>query len=1334
MPIDVTKNSLKTLEKVTNKPKKCCNAESENPQIQLGVDTKEKQNKASTKEYAVGQFQGNAESENVETQVFDNLEKQNEPDTNESPTSKYAGGQFQGYTESGKRDATSSIEAIKETVTRNTNAAESIEVIEQLQTIENVNATESIKPREVKIEELESTDLISGKRDAISSIKATKETVTRNTDATASVEVSEQLQTTDNANLTEPIEPREVKIEELESTELISGKRDAISSIEAIKETVTRKTEAAELIEVIEHFPSNKNAESTAYILETKVKTDQLESNESVIGKADVIASIEATEVKIEQLESIELISEKHDATSSIEATKETVTRNTDATASIEVSEQLQTTDNDNLTESIEPRVVKIEELESTDSILGKRDATSSIKATKKTVTRNADAAESIEVIEHLLSNKNAESTAYIQATKVKTDQLESIETVIGKADAIEVTEVKIDLLDVTSLMDATKETVTRNTDAFPSIKVIRQLQTIHNAKASASIEATKVKIDQLESTELISEKHDATSSIEAPKETVTRNTDATASIELIKQLQTIQNANATESIVPSKMKIEKLESTDLISEKSNAISSIEATKETATRNTDASDSIVVIEHFPLNKNDDTIAYIQATKVKVEQLESTASVIGNPNTIASIKVKTEQLHSTEIVTGNCDATASVEVIEQLQPNENANATASIEPVEVKIEELESTKLILGKPDATSSIEASKETVTENSDASESIKVIEQLQKTENADATVSNEPIKVKIEELQATESVTGITGATATTEATKEKTNQLQYTETVTGNSNANTSIEAIKPLQSTESSEATTSNEPNEVNVKQLTETLTRNDVGLPNNLAEVTQKPKGQLKTETKISQNKVDKGENQGSNLNKKEVFRAPRYLQMTWGEKRRFKEALTSGYTRKEAIQIAKTPNVADVFSDKKQPNEKTEAKLLVDKNKTVKQSDPQTDRSGRKTLGQCLDKSDAKTPNVTEEVFSDKKQPSEKTETKLLVDKNKTVKQSDLQSDRSGSKTLGRCLNKTDAKKTTNVAAVLSDKKPSNEKTGAKVFKDKNRTVELSDPQTDKSGSKTLGECLKKTEVCTGRPFVKKALKNRLRRDQAVEVAMFSYNKQTNHTRTADDVAPLEKKLKLANTNTSSNTSNVNKNRINNLLSRDQDVAKISYDKKDNTKRVGFDEHKVSDITSNVSKTRINVGLTRELEFSCTKKGTTKHVLDDEYEAPSAKKLKPSNSNNSNEKHKNSGTNKNSRLIRGYFPLSRKYSSEKILYIIAAQNKLNTRLWKIIRRKDDVGFIQLILDIDDNSWNQLVKMKGEIFYRFSLLKLMIFKFNKTENFGIPPPPELLPQI
>ncbi|XP_017076395.2 uncharacterized protein LOC108111437 [Drosophila eugracilis] len=104
-------------------------------------------------------------------------------------------------------------------------------------------------------------------------------------------------------------------------------------------------------------------------------------------------------------------------------------------------------------------------------------------------------------------------------------------------------------------------------------------------------------------------------------------------------------------------------------------------------------------------------------------------------------------------------------------------------------------------------------------------------------------------------------------------------------------------------------------------------------------------------------------------------------------------------------------------------------------------------------------------------------------------------------------------------------------------------------------------------------------------------------------------------------------------------------------------------------------------------------------------------------------------------------VVCGYFPDSLSTSNEKVLEIIAAQNAISTAEWRVMNRLTQGDYLQLVLTVDNESHQTLVKMNGIISYRFGSLKLSIKSssvrksvLDEEEEPSNEAPPEETPQV
>ncbi|XP_044251475.1 uncharacterized protein [Drosophila takahashii] len=74
-------------------------------------------------------------------------------------------------------------------------------------------------------------------------------------------------------------------------------------------------------------------------------------------------------------------------------------------------------------------------------------------------------------------------------------------------------------------------------------------------------------------------------------------------------------------------------------------------------------------------------------------------------------------------------------------------------------------------------------------------------------------------------------------------------------------------------------------------------------------------------------------------------------------------------------------------------------------------------------------------------------------------------------------------------------------------------------------------------------------------------------------------------------------------------------------------------------------------------------------------------------------------------------VVRGYFPDSLTTSNKKVLDIIEAQNSVSTAEWRVMNRLTQGDLLHLVMAVDNESHRKLVKIGGNISYRFGHVKL-----------------------
>ncbi|KAH8362883.1 hypothetical protein KR084_002256 [Drosophila pseudotakahashii] len=76
-------------------------------------------------------------------------------------------------------------------------------------------------------------------------------------------------------------------------------------------------------------------------------------------------------------------------------------------------------------------------------------------------------------------------------------------------------------------------------------------------------------------------------------------------------------------------------------------------------------------------------------------------------------------------------------------------------------------------------------------------------------------------------------------------------------------------------------------------------------------------------------------------------------------------------------------------------------------------------------------------------------------------------------------------------------------------------------------------------------------------------------------------------------------------------------------------------------------------------------------------------------------------------------VVRGHFPDSLTTSNKKVLDIIEAQNSVSTAEWRVMNRLTQGDMLHLVMAVDNESHKKLVKIGGNISYRFGRLKLYV---------------------
>lgn len=76
-------------------------------------------------------------------------------------------------------------------------------------------------------------------------------------------------------------------------------------------------------------------------------------------------------------------------------------------------------------------------------------------------------------------------------------------------------------------------------------------------------------------------------------------------------------------------------------------------------------------------------------------------------------------------------------------------------------------------------------------------------------------------------------------------------------------------------------------------------------------------------------------------------------------------------------------------------------------------------------------------------------------------------------------------------------------------------------------------------------------------------------------------------------------------------------------------------------------------------------------------------------------------------------LVRGYFPQSSEDTNVTVLGYLAAQNDLDTTLWKVIQREVKDTMLHLTFLVDNASWLSLQKCGGRVWFRFSKIRLVL---------------------